>query len=58
MTESSPNFAQLGLNEHILKALTDVGYETPSPIQAKSIPELLAGRDILGQAQTLSLIHI
>lgn len=52
MTESSPNFAQLGLNEHILKALTDVGYETPSPIQAKSIPELLAGRDILGQAQT------
>lgn len=52
MTDTSPNFAQLGLNEHILKALTEVGYETPSPIQAKSIPELLAGRDILGQAQT------
>lgn len=52
MTDTSPNFAQLGLNEQLLKALIEVGYETPSPIQAKSIPELLAGRDILGQAQT------
>lgn len=52
MSESTPTFEQLGLNEFILKALQDVGYETPSPIQAQSLPPLLEGRDILGQAQT------
>ena len=52
MTESTPTFEQLGLNEFILKALRDIGYETPSPIQAQSLPPLLEGRDILGQAQT------
>lgn len=52
MSESTPTFEQLGLNEFILKALHEVGYETPSPIQAQSIPPLLEGRDILGQAQT------
>ena len=41
-----------GLAAPILKALNDVGYETPSPIQAEAIPPLLAGRDLLGQAQT------
>jgi ATP-dependent RNA helicase DeaD len=46
------SFAQLGLSESILKALTDVGYETPSPIQAQCIPVLLEGRDLLGMAQT------
>ena len=45
-------FADLGLPEPLMKAVTDVGYEVPSPIQAKSIPILLQGRDILGQAQT------
>lgn len=50
---SSPSsFIELGLAEPILKALTSVGYETPSPIQAQTIPLLLAGRDVLGQAQT------
>jgi len=45
-------FNELGLPEAILKAVTEQGYEEPSPIQAESIPALLEGRDILGQAQT------
>ncbi len=48
----SVTFEQLGLNDLLLKALKDVGYESPSPIQEKSLPPLLEGRDILGQAQT------
>ena len=45
-------FDQLALNKSILKALDEVGYETPSPIQAQTIPLLLEGKDVLGQAQT------
>jgi ATP-dependent RNA helicase DeaD len=45
-------FADLNLSAPVMKALKDVGYEVPSPIQAAAIPLLLAGRDILGQAQT------
>ena len=45
-------FDSLGLAEPILDALHDVGYENPSPIQEQAIPELLAGRDVIGQAQT------
>src|SRR3954469_25887547 len=45
-------FATLGLAEPILAALHDVGYENPSPIQEQAIPELLQGRDVIGQAQT------
>ena len=45
-------FAELGLSEPILAALNDVGYESPSPIQEQAIPELLSGRDVIGQAQT------
>ena len=48
----TPAFADLGLDEALLKALKDVGYETPSPIQAATIPHILAGTDVLGQAQT------
>src|SRR6202142_1266794 len=48
----TPSFADLGLNESIVQALTDVGYESPSPIQAATIPVLLSGADMLGQAQT------
>lgn len=47
-----PNFADLGLPEPIQRALDDLGYESPSPIQARTIPLLLAGRNLLGQAQT------
>ncbi len=45
-------FAEFGLAPAVLQAVTEVGYETPSPIQAGAIPPLLAGRDLLGQAQT------
>jgi ATP-dependent RNA helicase DeaD len=47
-----PTFAELGLSEPIVAALRDVGYESPSPIQAATIPVLLAGHDLIGQAQT------
>ena len=45
-------FTELGLSEPILNALRDVGYESPSPIQEQTIPLLLEGRDVIGQAQT------
>jgi ATP-dependent RNA helicase DeaD len=45
-------FADLGLTESTLHALRDVGYEAPSPIQEQTIPLLLGGRDVIGQAQT------
>jgi len=45
-------FSELGLTDAVLKALKDVGYETPSAIQAATIPPLLAGRDVVGLAQT------
>src|SRR5690606_13276583 len=48
----TPRFADLGLSAPVMAAVADVGYETPSPIQAAPIPALLAGRDVLGQAQT------
>ena len=48
----SLTFADLGLDDAVLKAVRDVGYETPSAIQAATIPPLLAGRDVLGTAQT------
>ena len=49
---ATPLFTDLGLPETLLAALRDVGYESPSPIQAATIPPLLEGRDVLGQAQT------
>ena len=52
-TEAPPlRFADLGLADTVMAAVSEVGYETPSPIQAATIPALLAGRDVLGQAQT------
>lgn len=48
----NPSFSALNLPDPVLKAVLDLGYETPSPIQSESIPALLAGRDLLGQAQT------
>ena len=46
------SFQQLALSEPVMRALTDVGYESPSPIQAATIPYLLEGRDLVGTAQT------
>jgi ATP-dependent RNA helicase DeaD len=51
-TESTITFGDLGLPESILQSITQLGYETPTPIQAKCIPLLLEGRDLIGQAQT------
>ena len=51
-TNNISAFDQLSLSAPVLKALETVGYEKPSPIQASTIPLLLAGRDVLGQAQT------
>ena len=45
-------FADLGLSEDILKAIQDVGYTTPTPIQEQAIPHVLMMRDLLGVAQT------
>ena len=47
-----PLFAELNLGEPILRVLNELGYETPSPIQAATIPLLMSNRDVLGQAQT------
>jgi len=53
MSEAAPvTFSELNLAPSIFKVINEVGYETPSPIQAQSIPPLLEGRDLLGQAQT------
>ena len=46
------SFAGLGLSDAVVQALRDVGYESPTPIQAATIPVLLRGEDLLGQAQT------
>jgi ATP-dependent RNA helicase DeaD len=46
------SFEELGLSEPVLAAVRNIGYESPSPIQEQAIPPLLAGRDVIGQAQT------
>ena len=51
-TDSPITFNDLGLDQGLLKALNEVGYETPTPIQEKTIPPMLQGRDVLGQAHT------
>jgi len=45
-------FTELGLSAPLLAAIEEVGYEAPTAIQARTIPALLAGRDVIGQAQT------
>ncbi|MEQ8497417.1 MAG: DEAD/DEAH box helicase, partial [Gammaproteobacteria bacterium] len=55
MSEDSPapqSFSELALGDALVAALSAVGYETPTPIQRETIPLLLAGRDVIGQAQT------
>lgn len=49
---ATPTFADLDIDARVLQALSDVGYESPSPIQAATIPPLLEGRDVVGLAQT------
>lgn len=50
--ETTETFAQLGLGAGLVQTLDELGYETPTPIQLKTIPLMLAGRSIIGQAQT------
>lgn len=45
-------FTALGLNDSLVQTLSALGYEAPTPIQQRTIPALLAGRDVIGQAQT------
>src|SRR5918995_346581 len=49
---AEPTFQDLGLSDPILRSVLEVGYEAPTPIQSATIPPLLAGRDLIGQAQT------
>src|SRR3954470_2808571 len=51
-TENTVLFTDFNLDDRVLAALKDVGYEKPSPIQAATIPVLLEGRDVVGLAQT------
>ncbi|MEL0630217.1 DEAD/DEAH box helicase [Psychromonas aquatilis] len=50
--QAGPTFQDLNLPESIVKVVTEMGYESPSPIQAQTIPHLLRGEDVLGLAQT------
>ena len=52
LSEDKHPFAGLGLGNRIIKALRDLGYEQPTPIQAETIPALLHGRHVVGLAQT------
>jgi superfamily II DNA/RNA helicase len=47
-----PTFADLGLSESVLRAIAEMGYRHPTPIQEQAIPVVLMGRDVLGTAQT------
>jgi ATP-dependent RNA helicase DeaD len=49
---ASKTFADLGLRKELLDTLGELGYEAPTPIQEKTVPVLLEGRDLIGQAQT------
>ena len=51
-TEIIESFSELNLSEDIIKALTEMGFEKPSPIQAQGIPAVMGGSDVIGQAQT------
>ena len=51
-TSNEKNFKDFGFKESILKSLEQKGYVNPTPIQRAAIPELMQGRDLLGQAQT------
>lgn len=52
MTTVNDDFVQFGLDPSLLRALAELGYTTPTPIQQKAIPIALAGRDLMGAAQT------
>lgn len=49
---SIPTFAEFGLHPQLLQSVADTGYTTPTPIQAQALPAVIAGRDVMGAAQT------
>ena len=51
-TASTPSFSALGLSDELCSMVRELGYEVPTPVQIRSIPILLAGRDLIAQAQT------
>ena len=55
---SNVSFADLGLAEPLLRALHAANYVQPTPIQARTIPLLLQGRDVLGIAQKIGRAHV
>ena len=64
-TEIKETFDTLGLSEPVLRAIHDMEFEQPTEIQARAIPTVMSGRDIIGRSHTgtgktmaLSLIHI
>lgn len=52
MSEIASSFQDLGLSEPVLRAVSELGYQTPTEIQARAIPPALEGRDIIGASQT------
>ena len=52
------SFETLGLGPNLLRSIEEVGYTDPTPIQQAAIPLIIEGSDLIGIAQTLSLIHI
>lgn len=52
MEKEKIKFEDLGLSENILRALKDYGYENPTPIQSKTIPSIMEGKDVLGLSKT------
>ena len=49
---TSKRFSDFGLSSEVLQAISNMGFEEPTPIQEKAIPIIMQGRDIIGQAQT------
>ena len=50
--EETKTFAEVAISEDVLQAISDMGFEEPTPIQVMAIPQILEGNDVTGQAQT------
>lgn len=49
--EETKTFAEFAVSEEVLRAVSDMGFEEPTPIQLMAIPQILDGKDVTGQAQ-------
>ncbi|HJJ45997.1 MAG TPA: DEAD/DEAH box helicase, partial [Methanocorpusculum sp.] len=52
MEEETKTFGEFAISEEMLSAISDMGFEEPTPIQQMAIPQILEGKDVTGQAQT------